>query len=102
MTSVSQLASSTTERPGAGAGEWAGRQTPWSNEAEQAVLGAMVLEQDAAPKTAAILDATNFYHGGHRPLFRARISLPGRGHGIAHATIRGQPHLLTRPDLAGG
>src|SRR5258708_35744306 len=39
MTSASPAASSTTER------EFAGRQAPWSNEAEQAVLGAMLLDQ---------------------------------------------------------
>jgi len=52
---------STTEHPGGGAGAWAGRQTPWSNEAEQAVLGAMLLDQDAALKAAEILDDTMFY-----------------------------------------
>ena len=42
MTSASPAVSSTTDR------EYAGRQIPWSNEAEQAVLGAMLLDQDAA------------------------------------------------------
>ena len=42
MTSASPAASSATER------EFSGRQAPWSNEAEQAVLGAMLLDQDAA------------------------------------------------------
>src|SRR3989442_1707931 len=59
MTSVSPLASSTTDRAGEYAG--GGRQTPWSNEAEQAGLGAMVLDQDAALKGAEILDDTMFY-----------------------------------------
>src|SRR5438034_7688244 len=70
MTSVSPLASSTTER----ASEYAGRQTPWSNEAEQAVLGAMMLDQDAALKAAEILDDTMFYKESHRLLFRSMRS----------------------------
>src|SRR5881296_829248 len=70
MTSVSPLASSTTE--------FAGRQTPWSNEAEQAVLGAMMLDQDAALKAAEILDDTMFHKESHRLLFRSMLSLTER------------------------
>src|SRR5439155_1574212 len=94
MTSVSPLASSTAER---GAGEWAGRQTPWSNEAEQAVLGAMMLDQDAALKAAEILDDTMFYREGHRLLFRSMISLTERGDVIDPVTIRDE--LSRRGDL---
>ena len=75
MTSVSPLASSKAER----SSEYAGRQTPWSNEAEQAVLGAMLLDQDAALKAAEILDDTMFYKEGHRLLFRSMLSLTERG-----------------------
>src|SRR5258707_13851905 len=102
MTSVSQLASSTTERPGAGAGEWAGRQTPWSNEAEQAVLGAMLLDQDAALKAAEFLDDTMFYREGHRLLFRAMIALTERGDVIDPVTLPDERARLADLDLAGG
>src|SRR5256712_1220933 len=100
MTSVSPLASSTTERPGGG--EYAGRQTPWSNDAEQAVLGAMVLDQDAALKAAELLDDTMFYREGHRLLFRSMIALTERGDVIDPVTLRDE--LLRRGDLdrAGG
>src|SRR5207253_1734883 len=50
MTSVSPAVSSTADRT------FAGRQTPWSNEAEQAILGAMLLDQDAALNAAELLD----------------------------------------------
>src|ERR1043165_7935581 len=72
MTSVSPLASSPPE-------QFAGRQTPWSNEAEQAVLGAMMLDQDAALKAAEILDDTMFYKESHRLLYRSMLSLTERG-----------------------
>jgi len=49
MTSVSHADSSTL------ADSPSGRQTPWSPEAEQAVLGAMLLNADAALK--AVEDA---------------------------------------------
>src|SRR5213596_4306329 len=90
MTSVSPPASSTTE-------PYAGRQTPWSNEAEQAVLGAMMLDQDAALKAAEILDDTMFYREGHRLLFRSMISLTERGDVIDPVTIRDE--LSRRHDV---
>src|SRR5882762_477276 len=101
MTSVSPLASSTTER-GAGAGEWAGRQTPWSNEAEQAVLGAMLLDQDAALKAAEILDDTMFYKESHRLLFRSMLSLTERGDVIDPVTLRDELSRRADLDRAGG
>jgi replicative DNA helicase len=90
MTSASPAVSS-AER------ELAGRQTPWSNEAEQAVLGAMVLDQDAALKAAELLDDTMFYREGHRLLFRAMIALTERGDVIDPVTLRDE--LLRRGDL---
>jgi replicative DNA helicase len=100
MTSVSPLASSTTERPAAG--EHAGRQAPWSSEAEQAVLGAMLLDQDAALKAAEILDDTMFYREGHRLLFRSMLSLTERGDVIDPVTLRDELSRRGDLDRAGG
>jgi replicative DNA helicase len=95
MTSVSPAPSSTDR-------EYAGRQAPWSNEAEQAVLGAMLLDQDAALKAAELLDDSMFYRESHRLLFRAMITLTERGDVIDPVTLRDE--LVTRGDLdrAGG
>src|SRR5207249_2555765 len=97
MTSASPAVSS-AERTS----EFTGRQTPWSNEAEQAVLGAMLLDQDAALKAAELLDDTMFYREGHRLLFRSMIALTERGDVIDPVTLRDE--LLRRGDLdrAGG
>ena len=97
MTSASPAVSS-AERPA----ELAGRQIPWSNEAEQAVLGAMLLDQDAALKAAEVLDDAMFYREGHRLLFRAMVALTERGDVIDPVTLRDE--LLRRSDLdrAGG
>jgi replicative DNA helicase len=98
MTSASPAVSSTAER----SSEFAGRQAPWSNEAEQAVLGAMLLDQDAALKAAEFLDDTMFYREGHRLLFRSMIALTERGDVIDPVTLRDE--LARRGDLdrAGG
>src|ERR1044072_958153 len=91
MTSVSPLASSPPE-------EFAGRQTPWSNEAEQAVLGAMMLDQDAALKAAEILDDTMFYNESHRLPYASLLSRTERGDHIAPLTLgdelRRRGHLV--------
>jgi replicative DNA helicase len=55
MTSASPAVSSTPDRA------FGGRQPPWSNEAEQAVLCAMMLSQDAALQAAEIPDDSMFY-----------------------------------------
>src|SRR2546429_5984886 len=97
MTSASPAVSS-AER----SSEFTGRQTPWSSEAEQAVLGAMLLDQDAALKAAELLDDTMFYREGHRLLFRSMIALTERGDVIDPVTLRDE--LLRRGGLgrAGG
>ncbi len=95
MTSVSPAASS-TER------EYAGRQAPWSNEAEQAVLGAMLLDQDAALKAAELLDDTMFYREGHRLLYRAMMALTERGDVIDPVTLREELGKRGDLDRAGG
>jgi replicative DNA helicase len=99
MTSASPAVSS-AERPSSP--ELAGRQAPWSNEAEQAVLGAMLLDQDAALKAAELLDDTMFYREAHRLLFRAMIALTEHGDVIDPVTLRDE--LMRRGDLdrAGG
>ena len=96
MTSASPAVSSTPDRA------FGGRQPPWSSEAEQAVLGAMLLDQDAALKATELLDDAAFYREGHRLLFRAMVTLTERGDVIDPVTLRDE--LQRRGDLerAGG
>jgi replicative DNA helicase len=95
MTSVSHDSFSTAETYG-------GRSAPWSAEAEQAVLGAMLLDQDAALRAAELVDDSMFYREAHRRLFRAMLGLTERRVVIDHVTLRDE--LLRRGDLesAGG
>src|ERR1044072_5749590 len=97
MTSASPVVSSTERHS-----DLAGRQIPWSNEAEQAVLGAMLLDQDAALKAAEVLDDAMFYREGHRLVFLGMVALIERGDVIDPVTLRDE--LLRRGDLdrAGG
>lgn len=79
-----------------------GRGAPWSQEAEQAVLGAMIIDGDAALRGAELLDDTMFYREAHRRLFRALRGLVETRMVIDYVTLRDE--LLRRGDLeaAGG
>jgi len=78
------------------------RGAPWSNEAEQAVLGAMLLDQDAALRGSELLEDNLFYREAHRRLFRAMRRLVEQRVVIDHVTLRDD--LLRRGELdaAGG
>jgi len=91
MTSASPTVSSTADL------EFPGRKAPWSNDAEQAVLAAMLLDQDAALKAAELLDDSMFYKEAHRILFRAMASLTEKGDVIDPVTLREE--LVRRGDL---
>ncbi|HKG32326.1 MAG TPA: replicative DNA helicase [Gemmatimonadales bacterium] len=95
MTSVSHDNYSTAET-------YSGRSAPWSQEAEQAVLGAMLLDQDAALRAAELVDDSMFYREAHRRLFRAMLALTEQRVVIDHITLRDE--LLRRGELdaAGG
>ncbi len=55
------------------------RRPPYSEDAEQAVLGAMLLDQTAILRAAEYVDDTMFYREGHRRIFRAMVALSERG-----------------------
>jgi len=95
MTSVSPDNYSTAD-------PYVGRSAPWSAEAEQAVLGAMLLDQDAALRAAELVDDSMFYREAHRRLFRTMVALVERRVVIDHITLRDE--MLRRGELeaAGG
>lgn len=79
-----------------------GRAAPWSSEAEQAVLGAMLLDQDAALRATELLDDTMFYREANRRLFRAMVALTERRTVIDHVTLRDELIRRGELDSAGG
>jgi replicative DNA helicase len=95
MTSVSPDSYSSTD-------PYVGRSAPWSAEAEQAVLGAMLLDQDAALRASELLDDGMFYREAHRRLFRAMSALTERRVVIDHITLRDELMRRGELDAAGG
>lgn len=78
------------------------RGAPWSQEAEQAVLGAMILDQDAALKAAELIDHSMFYKEAHRRLFRAMVALTEQRVVIDHVTLRDELSRRNELELVGG
>ncbi len=95
MTSVSHDSFSTLDTP-------VGRMPPWSPEAEQAVLGAMLIDQDAALRAMELVDHSMFYREGHRRLFRAMAALLERRVVIDHVTLRDELTRHNELEAAGG
>jgi len=95
MTSVSPDSSSTPDTAGL-------RGAPWSNEAEQAVLGAMLLDNDAALRGLELLDDPHFYRESHRRVFRAMRRLVERRVNIDHVTLRDELERRGELEPAGG
>ena len=92
MTSVSHASSLT------GSETVPTRQAPWSPEAEQAVLGAMLLDSDAGLTAVELLRDTDFYRDAHRRVFRAMAKLLEHGDVIDPVMLRDE--LERSGDLA--
>jgi len=75
------------------------RKPPYSLDAEQAVLAAMLMDADAVMRATEIVDDTMFYQEGHRRIFRAMSALTERGAVIDPLTLGDE--LERRGDLAG-
>jgi replicative DNA helicase len=60
---------------------------PYSEDAEQAVLSAMLLDADAVVLAVEMLDETMFYREGHRRIFRAALTLHQNGAVVDPVTL---------------
>jgi replicative DNA helicase len=78
------------------------RRPPWSEDAEQAVLGAMIMDRDAILRAAEFSDDTLFYREGHRRIFRAIVALNERGVVVDVLTLANELALRGELDGAGG
>ena len=67
---------------------------PQNMEAEQAVLGSMLIERPALEKAAEILKPEDFYRDVHRQIFEAMLALAARDEPVDLITL--QDELLSR------
>jgi replicative DNA helicase len=75
---------------------------PQAVEVEQAVLGAMMLEQRAIVRAVEILDESCFYHAPHSRIFAAMIELFERGTAVDQLTLTEELKRRGQLDDVGG
>lgn len=78
------------------------KRPPHSIEAEQAILGGLMLENQALDKVTGKLCEQDFYRGEHRILFRAMISLTQKSQPFDLVTIIDHLKALHALEDAGG
>ena len=66
------------------------RVPPHDNEAEQAVLGSILIDRDAMAAIRDMLEPEDFYAERHAVLYRAALALDDRGEAIDAVTLRDQ------------
>ncbi len=74
------------------------RQPPYSEEAEEAVIAAMMIDTSAIDRAGEIVKDVSFYRPGHRRIFRAMIGLNERGSIVDALTLADE--LARRGELA--
>ena len=79
-----------------------GRMPPQAVEVEQAVLGAMMLEQRALSRAFEILDKSCFYHASHGRIFEAMNTLFEQGTAVDQLTLTEELKRRGQLDDVGG
>lgn len=79
-----------------------GKIQPNDLEAEQAVLGSMLLDSDAAFGAMEVLKPDNFYREEHKIIFTAMVNLFGRTEPIDVITVKDELSLMGKLDVCGG
>jgi len=80
----------------------AGRQIPWSEEAEISVLSAMLIDGDAVARAIETVGDGSFYREANRRIFRAMVRLYSRGEIIDVVTLSDELKSAGELDGAGG
>ena len=76
------------------------RQTPYSIEAEQAVLGAMLIDPSCVPDLIGIIKADDFYIETHRLVYEAVAGMFNDGRAIDPVTVLDEMKALGHKDKA--
>jgi replicative DNA helicase len=78
------------------------RRPPYSEDAEQAVLSAMLMDRDAVDRASEFVDDTMFYREGNRRIYRAMVALATRGDVIDPLTLSEELSGRNELQAAGG
>src|SRR5579871_4651628 len=75
---------------------------PQNLEAEQAVLGSMLIEKQAVEKAAELLKPEDFYRDAHRYIFEAMLALAERDEPVDLLTVSEELQSKDQLDIVGG
>lgn len=75
---------------------------PFSDEAEQAVLGALIMSRERIPDVISIISSSDFYIERHKEMYETIIALFDAGKAIDIITIKQQLELRGSIDSVGG
>jgi replicative DNA helicase len=75
---------------------------PQNLEAEESVLGAMLLSPTAVATVSEILDASDFYRESHAKVYRAALALWSKGEPVDAITLVNELEERAELDTAGG
>src|SRR5262249_44294390 len=78
------------------------RRPPYSEDAEHAVLGAMLMDADAIVRAIEYVDDTMFYAERHRRLFRAMVAQSERGEVVDPLTLADELSRRGELEASGG
>ncbi len=79
-----------------------GRVPPHNIEAEESVLGSMMLLEDAFAQVSEVLQPDDFYRSAHRVIYESLIALFGRGEPVDAITAVEELKRRNTLDAAGG
>ncbi|HEX2718798.1 MAG TPA: replicative DNA helicase [Gemmatimonadaceae bacterium] len=88
--------------PSLGRDPYRDRRPPYSEDAEQAVLAAMLMDADAVARVIEVVDDGMFYREGHRRIFRAMTALAERGEIVDPLTLANELDRRGELDESGG
>src|SRR4051794_41985411 len=78
------------------------RTPPQDNDAEQSVLGAMLLSKDAIADVVETVRGTDFYRPAHETIYDAIVDLYGRGEPVDPITTTAELQRRGGPGRVGG
>lgn len=88
--------------PGGGNGQSLERMPPQAVDVEQAVLGAMLIDQRAIGRAIEMLDESCFYYAPHAIIYRAVLALYERGEPVDQLTLGEELKRADQLEEAGG
>ena len=80
----------------------AGKIPPHDVEAEQAILGCMLIDQDATTDAIEVLKPEDFYRDDHKYIYEAMNNLYGRGEPIDIITVKSELTSMQKFEAVGG